>query len=29
LAGDMWVYDFDSEEFTPLSDEPPRLKAAP
>ena len=28
-TGDIWVYDFDSEEFTSLLDEPPRLKAAP
>ena len=29
LTGDIWVYDFESEEFTPLVDEvPPRLKAA-
>jgi carbonic anhydrase len=28
-TGDIWVYDFESEEFTPLVDEAtPRLKAA-
>ena len=28
-TGDVWVYDFDSEEFKPLLDKaPPRLKAA-
>jgi carbonic anhydrase len=28
-TGDIWVYDFESEEFTPLLDEtPPGLKAA-
>ena len=29
LTGDVWVYDFESEQFTPLVDEAsPRLKAA-
>ena len=28
-TGDVWVYDFDSEQFTPLLDDPsPSLKAA-
>jgi carbonic anhydrase len=29
-TGDIWVYDFGSEQFTSLLEEPPtRLKAAP